>query len=158
MADTVSGYIKCCDSFEVLSEKILEAPPDYHFTKLLAKQHSGQEHEELVLACSLNNYRAPVAWYRDKLQLGEDGDRVSIDKDITGSCRLTLRDPTKADAGRYSCRIVGREKEKNCFTKTEVVIKGRLRMRRAWVHHISVHLLFKEAFFLFCRKPYHMYI
>ena len=151
----MSGYIKCCDSFEVLSEKILEAPPDYHFTKLLAKQHSGQEHEELVLACSLNNYRAPVAWFRDKVQLTEDGDRVSIDKDITGSCRLTLRDPTKADAGRYSCRIVGREKEKNCFTKTEVVIKGRLTAE----HEKSMGPSYFSSFFIyFLRKHFYYFV
>ena len=75
--------------------------------------------------CTLNNYRAPVAWFKEKTKLSEENEQFSIDKDIIGSCKLTIKNPTKADAGKYSCKIVGREKEKNCLTKTEVIIKGR---------------------------------
>ena len=105
---------------------ILEAPPDYHFVKLLPKQHSTLTHEELVISCTLNNYRAPVVWLKDKTQLSEDDSRFEIEKDIVGCCKLTIRNPTKDDAGKYTCKIVGREKEKNCVTKTQVVIKGRI--------------------------------
>ena len=104
----------------------LEAPPDYHFTKLLPKSHSGQEKEELILQCTLNSYRANVKWFREKTEIKEGDERYSIDKDIIGTCRLYIRNPTQSDGGKYSCRIVGREREKNCFTKTEVTIKGRI--------------------------------
>ena len=103
---------------------IVEAPPDYHFTKLLAKSHTGPVSEELVLQCTLNSYKANVKWFRDRTEIKETDLRFSIEKDIIGTCRLYIKNPTKADSGRYSCRIVGREKEKNCFTKTEVIIKG----------------------------------
>ena len=79
-----------------------------------------------MLHCTLNNYKASVAWYREKTVISEDDVRYNITKDIIGSCRLTIKNPTKTDAGKYSCKIVGREKEKNCFTKTEVLIKGRI--------------------------------
>ena len=103
---------------------LVEAPPDYHFTKFLAKSHSGMVSEELVLQCSLNSYKASVKWFRERTEIKEGDERFSIDKDIIGTCRLYIKSPTKADSGKYSCRIVGREKEKNCFTKTEVIIKG----------------------------------
>ena len=103
---------------------LVEAPPDYHFTKLLPKSHTGPVSEELILQCSLNSYRATVRWFKEKTEIKEGDERFSIDKDIIGTCRLYIKNPTKADSGRYCCRIVGREKEKNCFTKTEVIIKG----------------------------------
>ena len=102
----------------------LEAPPDYHFTKLLPKQQSGPAKEDLTLICTLNNYRAQVAWYRDRTKISENDNRYTIDKDIIGNCKLCINCPTLAESGKYSCKIVGREKEKNCFTKTEVLIKG----------------------------------
>ena len=54
-----------------------------------------------------------------------DNDEVyDIDKDILGECTLKILHLKKEDAGKYACKIAGREKEKNCFTKTEVTIKG----------------------------------
>ena len=105
---------------------LVEAPPDYHFIKFLAKSHSGPVSEELVLQCTLNSYRANVKWFRERTEIKEGDQRFSIDKDIIGTCRLYIKNPTLADSGKYSCRIVGKEKEKNCFTKTEVTIKGRI--------------------------------
>ena len=105
---------------------LVEAPPDYHFTKFLAKSHSGPVSEELVLQCSLNSYKANVKWFRERTEIKESDQRFSIEKDIIGTCRLFIKNPTLADSGKYSCRIVGKEKEKNCFTKTEVTIKGRI--------------------------------
>ena len=105
---------------------LVEAPPDYHFIKLLAKSHSGPVAEELMLQCTLNSYKAKVKWFREMKEIKEGDQRFSIDKDIIGTCRLYIKNPTLADSGKYSCRIVGKEKEKNCFTKTEVTIKGRI--------------------------------
>ena len=105
---------------------LVEAPPDYHFINFLAKTHSGQVSEELVLQCTLNSYKANVKWFRETKEIKEGDQRFSIDKDIIGTCRLYIKNPTLAESGKYSCRIVGKEKEKNCFTKTEVTIKGRI--------------------------------
>ena len=109
---------------------ILEAPPDYHFTKNLPKQTSTTEGEELIVKCTLNTYKAPVKWYKEKKEITSEDSRYEIDKDIIGVCTLKIKNPTKDDAGKYSCKIVGREKEKNCYTKTEVVVKG----TESWVH------------------------
>ena len=111
---------------------ILEAPPDYHFTKNLPKQLSTLEGEELAIKCTLNTYKAPVKWYKEKKEISSDDTRFDIDKDIIGVCTLKIKNPNKGDAGKYSCKIVGREKEKNCFTKTEVFIKGITSMEIFW--------------------------
>ena len=129
---------------------LVEAPPDYHFTKLLAKTHSGPESEELVLQCTLNSYKASVKWFREKTEIKEGDPRFSIDKDIIGTCRLYIKNPTLADSGKYSCRIVGKEKEKNCFTKTEVTIKGRITAGRLQsMKHSNTLSLLLELTFIF---------
>ena len=45
-----------------------------------------------------------------------------------GICKLTIKNPQKHHMAKYHCRIAGREKEKNCFTKTEFVLKGTMGM------------------------------
>ena len=45
-----------------------------------------------------------------------------------GICKLTIKNPQKHHMAKYHCRIAGREKEKNCFTKTEFVLKGTIGM------------------------------
>lgn len=130
----------------------LEAPPDYHFTKLLPKQQSGPAKEDLTLICTLNNYRAQVAWYRDRTKISENDNRYTIDKDIIGNCKLCINCPTLAESGKYSCKIVGREKEKNCFTKTEVLIKGifySLFLNSFWDTHLSFFIYFHYIQFYF---------
>ena len=64
---------------------LVEAPPDYHFTKLLPKSHTGPVSEELILQCSLNSYRATVRWFKEKTEIKEGDERFSIDKDIIGT-------------------------------------------------------------------------
>ena len=73
---------------------ILEAPPDYHFTKNLPKQSSTQEGEELVLKCTVNNYKAPVKWYKEKKEIDTEDTRYTIDKDKIGICSLKIKVPT----------------------------------------------------------------
>ena len=106
--------------------------------------------EELVLQCTLNSYRANVKWFRERTEIKEGDQRFSIDKDIIGTCRLYIKNPTLADSGKYSCRIVGKEKEKNCFTKTEVTIKGRI--TASWLRsmkHTNTLSLLLELTFIF---------
>merc|ERR1711915_816830 len=85
-----------------------EAPPDYHFTKNLPKQTSTTEGEELLVKCTLNTYKASVKWYKEKKEITSDDSRYEIDKDIIGVCTLKIKSPTKDDAGKYSCKIVGK--------------------------------------------------
>ena len=67
-----------------------------------------------------------MKWFKGKKEkeILSDDTRYEIDKDIIGVCTLKIKNPNKEDAGKYHCKIVGREKEKNCYTKTEVIIKG----------------------------------
>lgn len=44
---------------------ISEAPPDYHFTKKLAKQYSSLPGEEISMQCTLNSYKASVRWWKE---------------------------------------------------------------------------------------------
>ena len=108
--------------------------------------------EDLTLICTLNNYRAQVAWYRDRTKISENDNRYTIDKDIIGNCKLCINCPTLAESGKYSCKIVGREKEKNCFTKTEVLIKGifySLFLNSFWDTHLSFFIYFHYIQFYF---------
>ena len=64
---------------------------------------------------------------KDEVELlsnDDDTELYEIDKDIVGNCKLTIKRADKGAEGKYACRIVGREKEKNCFTKSEFVLKG----------------------------------
>ena len=60
----------------------------------------------------------------EEISADGDNDRYEIDKDIVGNVKLIIKKADKAAEGKYACRIVGREKEKNCFTKSEFVLKG----------------------------------
>merc|ERR1712107_361957 len=89
MYKNMGKYTVSCNGVETGSYlDVEEAPPDYHFTKLLPKQHSTTAHEELVLSCTLNNYGASVVWFKDKTKISEDDPRYEIDKDIVGCCKL----------------------------------------------------------------------
>ncbi len=65
----------------------------------------------------------------EKVLPDEENDDYEIEKDILGNCRLILKKASQSQTGKYACRIKGREKEKNCYTKTEVVVQGRLFLR-----------------------------
>ena len=115
---------------------LLEAPPDYHFTVKLTKSYNAFRHEELVLKCTLNNYRASVKWFKDNVELDkEDESKFVQDKDIMGNCTLKILDASKEDSGKFTCKIVGKirlvgeEKKEKCVTKTKVTIKGTLSLK-----------------------------
>ena len=76
------------------------------------------------MTCTLNTYKAPVKWYKEKTEIVGDEVKFDEDKNIMGVCTLKILKVTKLDAGKYSCKIVDREKEKNCFTKADVIVKG----------------------------------
>ena len=80
------------------------------------------------MRCTLNSYKAPVKWYKDNKEL--DAEEYIQDKNIMGVCTLKIIDPVKEDAGKFSCKIVGKvrhvgeEKKENCVTKTKLVVQG----------------------------------
>jgi hypothetical protein len=76
------------------------------------------------MASSLDTLSFQKTSKNDEEISADDDDRYEIDKDIVGNVKLIIKKADKAAEGKYACRIVGREKEKNCFTKSEFVLKG----------------------------------
>ena len=106
-----------------------EAPPDFRFTKKLPKQVKAFVGEDLTCQCTLNNHKAPVKWFKGDEEIVQDFSKYEIDKDIIGNCKLTVKNAAKDDIGKYYCKIVApRVTGKDTKTKTEFVIKGRLKM------------------------------
>lgn len=81
-----------------------EPDPCYSFTKPLKKKYDGYTDHDLTLECTVSSSMAVVAWYKGEEQL-KDGKRIETSKDMSGVCRLTVKDCVFADAGEYSCRI-----------------------------------------------------
>ena len=101
----------------------------------------------------------------------DDTELYEIDKDIVGNCKLTIKRADKGAEGKYACRIVGREKEKNCFTKSEFVLKGThvctvmLVVSHAFVNypwhvgtttHVACRIPVGRPRILACRVPWHV--
>lgn len=94
-----------------------EPDPSYSFTKPLKKKIEGFTLHETILECVVSSSMAIVSWYKGEKKL-EDGDQFSISKDLSGVCRLTIKNSVLEDTGNYSCRIE-KQTEK---TETKVTI------------------------------------
>ncbi len=81
-----------------------------------------------TIQCTVNDYRAPVRWFRDDVELREDDAAIAhkyeFEKSILGHCKLTIRDCAHADAGLYKCKI---DNTKH-VTKCSVSFKGSYRL------------------------------
>lgn len=97
-----------------------EPDPTYTFTKNLKKTTSGYFEHEVTLECAVSNSLAIVSWWKEETKL-EDGEEFQISKDLTGVCRLLIKNAKFEDAGKYSCRI---EKQPD-KTETDVKIVGK---------------------------------
>lgn len=93
-----------------------EPDPTYTFTKPLKKNITGYTKHEVVLECVVSNSLAIVSWWKGETKL-EDGDVYSISKDLSGVCRLAIKNANFDDAGNYACKL---EKQPD---KTETVVK-----------------------------------
>lgn len=93
-----------------------EADPVYTFTKPLKKKYEGFTQHELTLECTVSNSLAIVFWYKDDVKLS-NGDQYLIGKELSGICKLQIKDCVFEDAGNYSCRI---DKQSD---RTDAVIK-----------------------------------
>lgn len=94
-----------------------EADPVYSFTKPLKKKYEGFTQHELTLECSVNNSLAIIAWYKGEEKLRSDDDQYLIGKELSGICKLQIKDCKFEDAANYSCRI---DKQTD---KTDTVVK-----------------------------------
>lgn len=93
-----------------------EPDPVYSFTKPLKKKYEGFTLHELTLECTVSNSLAIVGWYKDEQKLTND-DQYMIGKELSGICKLVIKNCKFEDAGNYSCRL---EKQPD---KTETVVK-----------------------------------
>lgn len=93
-----------------------EADPVYTFTKPLKKKYEGFTRHEVTLECTVSNSLAIVNWYKGDKKLAND-DQYLIGKELSGVCKLQIKNADFDDAGNYSCRI---DKQPD---KTETVLK-----------------------------------
>jgi hypothetical protein len=56
------------------------------------------------MECTVSSSMAIVGWYKEKTKLS-DGDKYNISKDMSGICRLTIKNCELNDSGKYYCRI-----------------------------------------------------
>lgn len=83
---------------------LIEPAPTYTFIRPLDSTHDGFTKHETSMECTVSNSMAIVGWYKEKTKL-TDGDKYSISKDMTGVCRLTVKNLELNDGGKYYCRI-----------------------------------------------------
>lgn len=81
-----------------------EPDPVYTFTKPLRKKYEGFTAHDVTLECVVSSNLAMVTWYKKDKKL-EDGELYSISKELSGTCKLTLKNCELDDTGDYSCRI-----------------------------------------------------
>lgn len=93
-----------------------EADPSYTFTKPLKKKHDGYTKQELTMECTVSSSMANVSWFKDDKKLSND-DKYLIGKELSGVCKLVIRNCDFDDAGNYRCQL-DRQPD-----KTETVVK-----------------------------------
>lgn len=104
-----------------------EPDPTYTFTKPLKKKSEGFTDHELTLECQVSNSMAIVSWWKDQTKL-QQGDQYLIGKELSGLCKLVIKNCVFEDDGTYSCRI---EKQTD-KTDTLVKIVGECTLRTAY--------------------------
>lgn len=70
------------------------------------------------MECQVSSSMAVVSWWKGETKL-EDGDIYSISKDLSGVCRLTIKESKLTDAGEYQCRL-DRQPDKS-VTQVEII-------------------------------------
>lgn len=93
-----------------------EPDPVYSFTKPLKKKYDGFTKHELTLECTVNNSLAIVNWFKGEQKL-TNNDHYVIGKELSGVCKLMIKNCNFDDAGQYSCHL---DKQTD---KTETTVK-----------------------------------
>lgn len=99
-----------------------EPDPSYTFVKTLKKKHEGFTDHETTLECAVSSNMAMVTWYKGDKKLDES-DLYAISKELSGICKLTIKNCKLTDTGDYSCRI---DKQSD-RTDTKLTIIGKIR-------------------------------
>lgn len=81
-----------------------EPAPQYTFLRPLDSTTDGFTKHETTMECTVSSSMAIIGWYKEKTKLA-DGDKYSISKDMSGICRLTIKNCELNDSGKYYCRI-----------------------------------------------------
>lgn len=77
----------------------------------------GYTKHELTLECTVSSSLAVVEWFKGPLKL-KDNKQYEISKDMSGNCRLTIKECELDDSAEYSCKLVKQTE----MTSTEVKI------------------------------------
>lgn len=96
-----------------------EPAPVYTFIRQLDSTTDGYTRHETSMECTVNSSMAIVGWYKEKTKLS-DGEKYSISKDMSGICRLIIKNCELNDSGKYYCRIEKQDDK----TSTNVKIVG----------------------------------
>ncbi|KAK7065507.1 Immunoglobulin like [Halocaridina rubra] len=89
---------------------VQEPDPDYKFIKPLPKKSSCYSTKEAVLEAVVNSHKAIVHWYYGDTKI-EENEKYETYKDMTGAVRLTIKNASKKDKGKYTARIYRVDKE-----------------------------------------------
>lgn len=85
--------------------KVEEADPCYTFTKTLKKKYEGFTEHDVTLECAVSSNMAIISWWKGTTKIVDTGDKYAITKELSGNCKLNIKDCVFDDAGDYSCRI-----------------------------------------------------
>ena len=88
----------------------------------MSSTKKGKEKEQVILKCFVDNPDAIVKWYKENNQI-ESSNSFRIKKDAS-SRSLTITKAELTHSGRYTCKIVGFEKEGEAETSCDVEIEG----------------------------------
>lgn len=110
-----------------------EPDPTYTFTKQLKKKYDGFTKHELTMECTVSSSMANVSWYVGDKKLSND-DKYLIGKELSGVCKLQIRNCDLDDAGDYRCQL-DRQTEK---TETKVKIVGECGAERSVLFFRSI--------------------
>ena len=97
--------------------------PDYRFTKNLPKQcREPIGSPSKTLQCTVNDYRAPIKWYKGEKEKEEElptdkYNKYIFEKDVIGNHKLIIKNLKKSDTTTYKCRIQNTKHVTKCSLK-----------------------------------------
>ncbi|KAJ9595175.1 hypothetical protein L9F63_013533, partial [Diploptera punctata] len=105
--------MSCVAHLEVEEECIYACIP-----QIIPKKIDGFTKHETIMECTLSNSLAMISWWKGDKRIS-DSDKYDTSKELSGVCRLTIKNCEIEDGGEYSCRI---EKQEDKTTTTVTII------------------------------------